>query len=60
MAFKLEDFVCKDCQHTFEILLDSREPEQVKCVECGSINCEKVLGQGTGNKTHGSWARWRV
>lgn len=61
MAFKIQDFECKDCGEVTEILLDSRDPEQkVECAKCQSTNVSPILSPGTGNKTHISWSKWRV
>ena len=61
MAFKLEDFECKDCKKITEILLDSTDEEQViECEDCGSSNMEKKISVGTGPGGHISWSKWRA
>jgi ribosomal protein S27E len=61
MAFKLQDFKCKDCEHVTEIFLDSRiENQEIECEECKSKNLEPIISAGTGNKSHVSWAKWRT
>lgn len=62
MAFKMDDFKCEDCGKVTEFLVDTKlslKEQGLKC-ECGSTNLTKIIGVGTGNKQHFSWAKWRA
>lgn len=58
--YKLNDFLCKKCNHVTELLLDDKKPEVPSCEKCNSLEVEKVLTMGTGDKTHVSWSKWRA
>jgi putative FmdB family regulatory protein len=60
MAFKVDDFKCKKCEHVQEILYKTKEEIKTICEECGHDEMEKILSVGTGDKTHVSWSKWRV
>ena len=61
MAFKLQDFECKDCQAVTEILIDKNKTDQeIKCEKCSSLNMEPILSAGSANHIHVSWSTWRV
>ena len=54
--FRVDDYVCKDCNHKEELLL--AKDEKPKCSNCGSENVERVIAISVGNNKHGSWSRW--
>lgn len=59
---KIQDFECQECKQVTEIFLDTRETEQeITCEHCKKkTEMKPVLSVGAGDKTHSSWARWRL
>ena len=37
------EYVCKDCNEHFEVLLSSTSPETVSCKKCASLNVKKTV-----------------
>jgi len=63
MAYRMQDFECKDCKNITEALLDLNKPEEekeLKCEHCGSDKLSRVITVGNGKGEHISWSKWRV
>lgn len=59
MAYRLDDWKCLECDAVSEQLTDSKDPEPV-CPHCNSKKLEKMITNGTGDKTHFSWGKWKA
>lgn len=40
----LYEFHCRECEHTFETLVTTRESKSVACPECESASVERLIG----------------
>lgn len=67
MAWRIEDFKCKNCGHVQELLFDTKKDEGKSfeelgliCEKCNSSKWERTISAGTGDKTHISWKKWRM
>ena len=42
------DYVCRKCEHSFELFQSMSAPVKRKCPECGEKSLERLIGTGAG------------
>lgn len=42
------DYVCRACEHEFELFQSMTESPKRKCPECGKLRLERLIGTGAG------------
>lgn len=42
------DYVCKGCDHAFELFHSMKDAPKKKCPECGKLKLERLIGTGAG------------
>lgn len=42
------DYVCRACEHAFELFQSMNDPVKRKCPECGKSKLERLIGTGAG------------
>ena len=42
------DYVCRQCEHEFELFQQITAPVKRKCPECGKLRLERLIGTGAG------------
>ena len=43
MIMPIYEYVCKECNHHFEVLMSATSPETVKCKKCCSLKVKKTV-----------------
>jgi putative FmdB family regulatory protein len=42
------DYVCRNCDHAFELFQSMKDAPKKKCPECGALKLERLIGTGAG------------
>ena len=42
------DYVCRACEHEFELFQSMKDNPKKKCPECGKLKLERLIGTGAG------------
>lgn len=48
------DYVCRNCEHAFELFQQMSDPVKRKCPECATLKLERLIGTGAGVLFKGS------
>ena len=48
------DYVCRSCDHAFELFQQMSDSVKKKCPECGALKLERLIGTGAGVLFKGS------
>jgi putative FmdB family regulatory protein len=42
------DYICRACEHAFELFQQMSDPVKKKCPECGKLRLNRLIGSGAG------------